>query len=149
MLSQTGLYALQALLFLANQEEGAAVSAAGIARELDIPATYLAKVLQRLAQERILEGARGRRGGYRLVADPKRLTVAAAVAPFDGVGTPKVCLMGGPCHPDRPCAAHARRSAWTSAAREILEQTTLTDLLSGAPLEDLPSVAIQTSENPR
>lgn len=137
MLTQTGLYALQALLHLAVQENGDRVSAALMAGELGVPATYLAKVLQRLAREGVLTSTRGARGGYRLAVDPARLTVAVAVAPFQELRTPKTCLLGGPCNPTRPCSAHARRTAWTAAALEILEQTTLADLLSGAPLDAL------------
>ncbi|HKJ03083.1 MAG TPA: Rrf2 family transcriptional regulator [Longimicrobiales bacterium] len=147
MLSQTGLYALQSLLHLAEQGEGAQVTAAATARELAIPGTYLAKVLQRLAREGILESTRGAGGGYRLARDPASLTVAAAVAPFQELRAPETCLLGGPCDLANPCSAHARRTAWNAAALEILEKTTLADLLSGAPLGDLGSVVTTPSEN--
>jgi len=146
MLSQTGLYALQALLHLAEQGNGAQVPAAAMAKELSVPGTYLAKVLQRLAREGILESTRGARGGYRLKVQPGDLTVAAAVAPFQELRAPETCLLGGPCDLNNPCSAHARRSAWNTAAMEILEKTTLADLLSGAPLGDLGSVATPPSE---
>jgi Rrf2 family protein len=146
MLSRTGVYALQALLHLAAHRDGARVSAGVIARELGIPGTYLAKVLQRLAREGILRSSRGARGGYRLAADPCRLTVAAVVTPFEDLRTQDTCLLGGPCDPLRPCTAHARRSAWNEAALDILEKTTLADLLSGAPVGSLRSLAYPTSE---
>ena len=147
MLSQTGLYALQALLHLAEQGRGAQVPAGVMARELGIPGTYLAKVLQRLAREGILESTRGARGGYRLNVDARRLTVAAAVAPFQELRAPETCLLGGPCDLKNPCSAHARRSAWNAAALEILERTTLADLLTGAPLGALASAVTPPSEN--
>lgn len=146
MLSQTGLYALQALLHLAEQGEGVHVSAAVMAQGLGIPATYLAKVLQRLAREGILDSTRGARGGYRLAVDPAGLSVAQAVAPFQELRSPETCLLGGPCSERNPCSAHARRAAWNAAALKILEETTLADLLSGAPLGDLESVASQQPE---
>lgn len=149
MLSQTGVYALQALLHLAAHENGAQVPAAAMARDLGIPGTYLAKVLQRLAREGILESTRGARGGYRLAADPARLTVATVVTPFQDFRAPDTCLLGGSCNPDDPCTAHARRSAWNAAALEILERTTLADLLSGAPVVPLRSLAFPPSEDPR
>jgi Rrf2 family protein len=146
MLSRTGLYALQALLHLAVQGNGTQVSASAMADALEIPRTYLAKVLQRLAREGVLESTRGAGGGYRLVADPARLTVAGAVAPFEELRAPQTCLMGGACDLTNPCAAHARRTAWNQAAMEILEQTTLADLLSGAPLESRGSVHTTRTE---
>ena len=149
MLSQTGLYALQALLHLAVQGNGAQVPAAVMARELDVPGTYLAKVLQRLTREGLLESTRGARGGYRLAVDPADITVARAVAPFQELRAARTCLMGGACDLANPCSAHARRAAWTAAAHEILEHTTVADLLTGAPLGELGKVASHPPENPR
>jgi Rrf2 family protein len=149
MISRTGVYALQALLHLARHRNGAQVPAAVMARELGIPGTYLAKVLQRLAREGILESTRGAKGGYRLLAEPSRLTVGTVVHPFQGFRAPDTCLLGGPCNPGNPCTAHARRSAWNAAALEILDKTTLADLLTGAPIAPLRSLAYPTSEETR
>ena len=96
MLSQTGMYALQALLHLAELGTDAQVTSATLARSLGIPGTYLAKVLQRLAREGILDSARGARGGYRLAVDPAQLTVAAVVEPFQELRALETCLLGGP-----------------------------------------------------
>lgn len=147
MLSQTGVYALQAVLRLAENGNGR-TPASALADELGIPRNYLAKVLQRLARAGMLRSARGPRGGYALTSPPALLTVAQVVAPFEDFGTPTSCLLGGPCDPADPCAAHARRSAWTDAALKILNQTTLADLLSDAPREGWETAAIP-SENDR
>ena len=149
MLSQTGLYALQAVLHLAIHQNGSQVPAAVLARELQIPGTYLAKVLQRLAREGILESTRGARGGYRLLGDPAELTVGVVVAPFQEMKAPQRCLMGGPCDPQNPCNAHGRRAAWNAAAGQMLEQTTLADLVSGAPLALRGPAADTEPEDPR
>jgi Rrf2 family protein len=138
MLSQTGTYALQAALHLARQE-GKTVAAGTMAQELELPGTYLAKVLHRLVREGVLRSTRGPRGGYRLSGDPAAVTVAAVVAPFQELRPSRQCLLGGPCDLQHPCTAHERRSAWTAAALEILERTTLADLLDGSPLPDLPT----------
>lgn len=149
MLSQTGLYALQALLHLAVHGNGHQVPAAAMARELGIPGTYLAKVLQRLAREGILDSTRGARGGYRLAVDPGDLTVATAVAPFEDFRGPDRCLMGGTCDLENPCSAHTRRAAWNAAALRILEQTTLADLVAGAPMAPPRSAEPLPPEEPR
>jgi len=149
MLSQTGLYALQALLHLAERGNGKRVPAAVMARELGIPGTYLAKILQRLARQGILESTRGARGGYRMLADPTRLTVSEAVELFQDLRGPVTCLLGGPCDPENPCNAHLRRIAWNAAAMRILEETTLSDLLEGNPLEPIEAASNTTLENLR
>jgi Rrf2 family iron-sulfur cluster assembly transcriptional regulator len=150
MLSQTGLYALQALLHLAAHGTNGPVPSGVMARELGIPANYRAKVLQRLSREGILAATRGARGGYRLVPDPARLTVAKVVAPFQDLGTSKTCLMGGPCDLANPCVAHTRRLQWNATALASLERTTLTDLLTGIPEgPEPPRSPTQPTENDR
>lgn len=150
MLTLTGLYALQALLYLAGQNPpGTQVSAGTMANALEIPRTYLAKILQRLVREGTLESARGPRGGYRLLRDPAELTVAEAITPFQDLHTPQICLLGGPCDPDNPCSAHARRDAWNTRMLDLMQQTTLADLLAGTPPEALTGVGETNQENPR
>lgn len=149
MLSQTGLYAVQALLHLATHQNGRQIPAAVMAKELGIPANYLAKVLQRLAREGIVESTRGARGGYRLAGDPETVSVADAVAPFQELRSTERCLLGGTCDPDNPCSAHHRRSAWNAAALDILERTTLADLVSGAPLGAPGPAVPNPTEDPR
>ena len=144
MLSQTGVYALQAVLHLARMGRGVSVSAAAVAEELDLPATYLAKVLHRLGRDGVLLSTRGSRGGYRLAQDPAVVTVAHVVAPFQELRPSRTCLLGGPCDLDNPCSAHARRTAWTAAALEILERTTIADLLEGTPLPGDLSAQVHT-----
>jgi Rrf2 family nitric oxide-sensitive transcriptional repressor len=133
MLSQTGIYALQAVLRLAGHGN-ARTPASELADELGIPRNYLAKVLQRLARAGMLRSSRGPGGGYRLTVPPESLTVAQVVAPFQELTAPTACLLGGACSPSEPCAAHERRAAWSDAGMDILNQTTLADLLSGTPL---------------
>jgi Rrf2 family protein len=135
MLSRSSVYALQATLHLAQQPDGAAVSAAAMAERLELPAEYLAKVLRRLAVEGILTSTRGARGGYRLTAPAEQRTVAEVVEAFEVIEPPRVCLLGGPCHSDRPCTAHLRRLEWNAARRRILENTTLLDLLTDESTE--------------
>lgn len=129
MLSRSGVYALQAALHLAQQPPDTSVSAMQMAKRLDMPPTYLAKVLNRLSQEGLLASRRGSRGGYRLTVAPEDLSVERVVAPFEQFRTPQVCLLGGPCHEEDPCAAHSRRVAWNDARRHLLAQTTVNDLL--------------------
>jgi Rrf2 family iron-sulfur cluster assembly transcriptional regulator len=146
MLTQTGLYALQALLHLSAQEEGVRVPAGSMAESLSIPSGYLAKILHRLTREGLLESARGPGGGYRLLRDPSTLSVADAVAPFQHLKASSTCLLGGPCDPDAPCTAHRRRAAWNDAILDILKHTTLADLLDDPASQDLPHVSTYVPE---
>lgn len=145
MLSQSAVYALQAGLYLAGRENGDRATAKEVGEELNIPTPYLAKVLQRLRDEGVVEGVRGPRGGYRLTRDPACITVVDVVAPFYDMGPPQTCLLGGECHMDQPCVAHRRRSEWNEAIQAVLRETTLQDLLGG----DRPGGALRRRDMER
>lgn len=132
MLSHGGIYALQAVLYLARWTPEGPVPAARIAQELGVPPEYLAKVLQRLGQEGLLASARGARGGYRLAHAPEAITVERVVHAFEEVEPLTVCLLGGRCSSDDPCSAHLHRLEWNEARLRILASTTLADLLAGS-----------------
>jgi len=135
MISRTGTYALQATLYLARQRKGRPTPASEIAEQLEAPANYLAKVLRELGRSGLLESIRGAHGGYRLIVDPVRTTVADVVAPFDALEMPDTCLLGGTCDLSDPCSAHERRLEWIDAQRKILRDTTVADLLSNTSTE--------------
>lgn len=129
MLSRSGLYALQAALHLAQQPEGTRVSAALMAERLDVPAEYLAKVLSRMTRHGLLTSTRGPGGGVQLAGSPDDLTVDAVTSPFEELRPMHICLLGGPCDTENPCAAHQQRERWNTARHDILRRTTLSDLL--------------------
>lgn len=128
-LSQTAEYALRAVLYLAAQDER--VSAEAIARALDAPANYMSKTLHQLARAGIVEGTRGRTGGFRLAMRPGKLTVARIAETFGSTPTRPVCLLGDrPCNSRRPCIAHERWTSVMDAMKEPLRTTTVADLLA-------------------
>lgn len=130
MLSQTAEHALRALLFLARQEPETPVSADRIADALGAPRNYLGKTLHALTRAGFVEGVRGPAGGYRLTADPARLSVADLIAAVDDPGRRTVCLLGDrPCDDGEPCPAHRRWTALERATQALLQRTTLTDLI--------------------
>lgn len=143
MLSRTGIYALQAAMHLAQQPPEALTSASVMAEHLAVPSNYLAKVLNRLTREGILESTRGARGGYRLAVPAEALSVADVVSPFEEPRTAKLCLLGGPCNDQDPCTAHRRRLEWHEARQSILRETTVAELLRD------PEHPIETEDAPR
>lgn len=84
-LSKASSFALYAVLELAANS-GRALSGTDIAGKYRISAHHLAKVLRELGRARIVEAARGVGGGYRLVANPKRLTLLDIIQIFEPVG---------------------------------------------------------------
>lgn len=84
MVSLTAEYALRAVLFLAV-EQGRPRTVQQIARMTRVPADYLSKVLQELSRSGLVRSQRGLYGGFRLLPDPKGVTVfdvVQAVSPL-------------------------------------------------------------------
>ena len=130
MLSQTAAYALRAALYLAREPNRRPVPADAIARALGAPPNYMSKTLHVLAKAGIVAGLRGPTGGFMLIRDPTRLTVAEVVGTFDEPTPRPMCLLGGrPCNAARPCQAHVRWTALTAAMQAPLTATTVADLL--------------------
>jgi Rrf2 family protein len=79
-------YALIALSFLVGQraEGGGPVSAKRIAETFGLPLPLLMNILKELVQARLLNSARGPRGGYGLAVEPKELTLLEVVTALEG-----------------------------------------------------------------
>jgi len=77
-------YGLMAIHYIAVQEDGGAVSAKRIAEEFSIPPELLAKILQRLAKQRLITSQNGPKGGYVLARRAMEITVGQVVRALEG-----------------------------------------------------------------
>jgi len=82
--SQRGLYALKALIHLAEAHERGLVKIHEIAEEESIPEKFLEGILVSLKNSRLVASQRGREGGYRLRRAPKEILVGEVVRIMDG-----------------------------------------------------------------
>lgn len=130
MLSSSSQYAIRALAHLARQpQRGDWMLARQIAEELGIPASFLAKVLQTLTAQGVLESQRGRRGGFRLRRDPERLSLFEVVELFDRLGQGRLCVLGQKvCDDDSACPLHHTWKHSVNAFVHRLRTTTLADV---------------------
>lgn len=82
--SHRGLYALQALIHLAEAYEGGLVAARTIALKEGIPEKFLEGILLALKNARIISSERGREGGYHLRKPPREVFIGDVVRLIDG-----------------------------------------------------------------
>jgi Rrf2 family transcriptional regulator, cysteine metabolism repressor len=87
-ISHRGLYALQALLHLAEAHERGLVKIHEIAAEEEIPEKFLEGILVTLKNARVVSSQRGREGGYRLRRPPQEILVGEVVRIMDGPVAP-------------------------------------------------------------
>ena len=131
MLSRTAGYAVHAVVAIGEREAGGrAVPATEVAEALDIPANYLAKILQTLAREGVLTSERGRSGGFRLARPGAEIALMEVVSAFDELGPERRCLLGhGRCSDVGGCPAHQEWSAVSAPAFRFFEKRTVADLM--------------------
>ncbi|MGL5111059.1 MAG: RrF2 family transcriptional regulator [Flavobacterium sp.] len=84
MLSQKTKYALKALLFLAQQEEGVIAKTNTISEEASIPKKFLEQILLDLKRAHFVGSKQGKLGGYYLLKSKNEITLADIHRLFDG-----------------------------------------------------------------
>src|SRR5574340_1469676 len=130
--SHRGLYALKALVHLAEAYDRGLVTARGIAEQEAIPEKFLEGILLALKNARIVTSERGRVGGYRLrrpaqeilLGDVVRL-IDGPVAPFGDVVELQHLVKTEPRHPGLFDLFLEVRNA----ASQIVDRTSLADLV--------------------
>jgi Rrf2 family protein len=83
-LSKKADYGLIAVRHLAEQPPAAACSAREIASTYGIPTELLAKILQKLAKNRLLVSQHGTNGGYTLARRPSEITAFEVIRAIEG-----------------------------------------------------------------
>ena len=104
MISTRGRYAMRILVDLAERREEAYVTLREIAERQEIPEKYLESIVKLLVRAGILEGLRGKGGGYRLARSPEEINVLGVLRLTEGTLAPVACLEEN----SRPCARAAQ-----------------------------------------
>jgi Rrf2 family transcriptional regulator, cysteine metabolism repressor len=107
-------YAVQALAELARSAGSQPVPIGELARRRDVPVQFLEQLFAVLRRGGIVSSQRGVKGGYRFAREPSTVTVLEVVEMLDG-----------PLGRD----SHGVFADAAEAARAILEQTTIADVL--------------------
>lgn len=131
-ISRRGLYALKALIHLAQEHERGLAKIHAIAAEESIPVKFLESILVTLKHARIVASQRGREGGYRLRRPPREILVGEVVRIVDGPLAPfgdAVELADRVRTEPRHPGLFALFLDVRNAAARILDHTTLADLL--------------------
>lgn len=124
MITQTTEYALRAVVYLADQGEPCTTNR--IAERTQVPAGYLAKVMQALGRAGIVQAQRGLHGGFVLAIDPDELTVLEVVTAVEPVRRIHECPLG--LHGDRLCPLHRKLDEAAQRIEQTFGDTTISDL---------------------
>lgn len=138
LLSKSCVYGLRASLFLASRKNGEYIPIRKMSDKLEISFHFLTKILQQLTAEEILESFKGPNGGVRLKKDGTKIPLMDIVLAIDGSQLLTECALGLPgCGTKNPCPLHDKWAKTRDSIRNMLEQTTLTELVKKGKAENL------------
>lgn len=83
MLQRRTMYALEALVYMANGH-GGYVTVAQMAKDLKLPKPFLRSTFQVLARYGLVESRKGPTGGFRFINHPKKMTLHSVVLGIQG-----------------------------------------------------------------
>lgn len=131
--SQSSKYAIRAFVNLASLPEGQFAMVKNIAEEEQIPAHFLAKILQGIARKGLLKSSKGPTGGFCLKVPAKKLKLIDIVEAVDGLNNFNACAGGLPeCSSAKACSLCDRWRPVQSRIMVFLGKTTIADLVRDA-----------------
>lgn len=147
MISQKSKYALRALLALAREKRGQTLQISVIAGRETIPKKFLEQILLELKRAGLVTSRRGQQGGYLLLKHPADIAFSEVLRVTEGPLVPLACLATGrrcaDCRDEKLCAVRRVFARVAIASGEILDGTTLADILADPSLDrrDAPKYA--------
>lgn len=130
MISTKGRYALRVLIDMAEHQNGKTIPLREIAQRQEISEKYLESIIKILVQGGVVEGTRGKGGGYRLCQSPDRLTAGQILRLVEGSLAPVSCLASDtPCARASECRTLSLWSGLNDVINDYLDRFTLSDLL--------------------
>lgn len=138
MFSKSCEYGIKAVVYIAQQSlQKKRVRLNDIAKEIDSPTAFTAKILQLLAKEKIIHSVMGQTGGYEIkLSQLNKITLLNIVNVIDGEYIYNGCGLGlKECNELMPCPIHSDFVKIRDNLKEMLKKTTIlvlaTDLDNG------------------
>lgn len=131
MFSKTCEYGIRASIFIATQSlENKRVRLKEIAKEIDSPEAFTAKILQDLAKNNLIHSVKGPYGGFEIsLKDIENIKLSQIVDAIDGDSIYNGCGLGfKECGKHNPCPIHDQFKPVRKKLKHMLENTTLYDL---------------------
>ncbi|MEZ6125251.1 MAG: Rrf2 family transcriptional regulator [Planctomycetaceae bacterium] len=129
MISQTAEYALRAIVFLADQD-GQPQTTAKISEGTQIPAGYLAKVMQVLNRGGIVNAQRGLYGGFTLIKPSADLTVLEVINAVEPIQRYYECPLKIPHHGPELCPLHRKLDDAAQLLQQSFGESSIASLIS-------------------
>lgn len=137
MFSKTCEYAIKSLIFIAQEaNEEKRIGVTEVAKGIDAPMHFTAKILQELARKGLLKSIKGPNGGFYLEKNDLKNSLADIVKAMDGNKIYNDCVLGlKACSEKNPCPVHYEYKNIKKELVKMIENNTIGDfnekLISG------------------
>lgn len=130
MISKACKYGIRATIFVASKaDSGVKLGVKEIAREVEIPEAFTAKILQTLNKHRVITSMKGPYGGFFIEKYQLDQPVVNIVNAIDGLSVFSECGLGlKDCSEIHPCPMHFKYKAAREALLRAFEETTVGQL---------------------
>ncbi|GGG95322.1 hypothetical protein GCM10011416_11040 [Polaribacter pacificus] len=131
MFSKSCEYGLRAVLFIAkNSVNNTKVGLVEIAKEIDSPSAFTAKILQQLTKAGLIESSKGPQGGFFISkTELNELRLASVVEALDGSKVFEGCGLGlSQCDDQYPCPMHNEFLKVRTELKQMLTTTKVLEL---------------------
>lgn len=127
MFSKTCEYAIRAMIFTAQKaKDGKKIGIKEIAKGIDSPEHFIAKILQDLGRKGLLQSMKGPNGGFYLDAEALECSLADIVKVVDGDKLFTGCGLGlKQCSETHPCPIHHEFKTVRKNIQTMLEKAKL------------------------
>ena len=137
MISTKGRYALRLMVDLAEHQQENYIPLKEIAQRQELSEKYLESIIKLLVRDHLLEGVRGKGGGYRLTRSPEEYTVGSILRLTEDSMAPVACLEPGAkaCEHASECRTLTLWKGLDKVINDYLDNITIADLIHTNPDE--------------
>lgn len=138
LISTKGRYALRVMIDLAEHQTDGFIPLKLIAERQGISEKYLESIIKLLVRARLLNGLRGKGGGYRLTKAPEQYTVDSILRLTEDSLAPVSCLEAGAdtCPRAAECRTLFLWQGLDDVIHDYLNRFTLADLIRSSSAGD-------------
>ena len=131
LISTKGRYALRVMIDLVEHQSEGYVPLKEIAERQEISEKYLESIIKILVKAKMLDGLRGKGGGYKLTRAPEQYTVGSILRLTEDSLAPVSCLENGavPCARAAECRTLPMWQGLDKVINEYLDGILLSDLV--------------------
>ena len=131
LISTKGRYALRVMIDLVEHQSEGYVPLKEIAERQEISEKYLESIIKILVKAKLLDGLRGKGGGYKLTKAPEQYTVGSILRLTEESLAPVSCLEEGaiPCSRAAECRTLPLWQGLDKVINEYLDGILLADLV--------------------